>query len=165
LKTPILILGIILISAVAQGQMDRFMLLEKPGKIKSRIRYYSGDEITWKYADEQVFYSEIISSINDSSFVTSSGVIVRYDELLTLQRTSPWAGFKSITSMAIYAIPPILVFTAANNLFNTGDRPLIGEEAWVVSGAFASVGILGLLIPNTKNYRLDKRWRLIPVIH
>jgi len=160
----VLLVTMIFCHLSAFGQMDRFLLLEKPGKQKSRIRYYPGDEIQWRFKNDKVNYHAIIASLNDSTFVTTEGLQVPYEELEMI--VFPAGGsVRSIGTMAFYAIPPILVFDAANNLFNTGNTPVVSSEALWISGIFAAISGLSYLIPKTKKKRLENKWRIIPIIH
>ncbi len=148
----------------AFGQMDRFILLEKPGKQKSRIRYYIGDEIQWRFKEDKTTYTAVVASINDSTFVTSEALIVPYQEIEMIVMPAN-GSVRSIGTMAFYAIPPIIVFDAANNLFNTGNTPVVSSEALAISGIFASISALSYLIPKTKKKNLEKKWRILPIIH
>ncbi|HKL39092.1 MAG TPA: hypothetical protein VJ894_00345, partial [Cryomorphaceae bacterium] len=72
---------------------------------------------------------------------------------------------RGIGSMAFYAIPPIIVFDALNNIFNTGRTPVVSEEAWLISGIFGSISVVSWMMPQNKKYKLKNKWRLIPIIH
>ena len=165
MKTRFLfLLGLVLWSLTSFAQMDPFLLLEKPGNTDSRVRYYPGSEITWKFKEDKTVYSSVIASINDSAFVTEKALIVPYDEIETV--LFPASGFvKGIGSMAFYAIPPIIVFDAANNIFNTGRTPVVSSEALYISGIFGAISVVSWMLPKDKKRKLDNKWRLIPIIH
>jgi hypothetical protein len=159
----IIFLGLIVVDV--QAQMKPFILLEKPGTSR-RIRYYVGDEISYKFKEGDFYSKGIITAIGDSTFATSKDFEVRYDTLQSISTTSPFLGVRKATSFAIYAVPPILVYSAADNLFNRDNGFTVSEEAWWVAGAFVGIAGLGLLIPKEKQFRLLKtRWRVIPIIH
>jgi hypothetical protein len=146
------------------AQLEPFLLLEKPGKIKSRIRFYVGDEIKWSFIDEKTFNTGVIKMISDSSFTTGQGVSVRIDEMdaIALEKGGT---VKNIGKGAFYAIPPMILFSAANNAFNTGRSPLVDEEVWWISGIFLGITGISYLIPDEKKRNLESKWRIIPIIH
>jgi hypothetical protein len=59
----------------------------------------------------------------------------------------------------------MILFSAANNAFNTGRTPLVDEEVWWISGIFLGITGIAYLIPDVKKHNLNSKWRLIPVIH
>mgnify|MGYP006448416335 CR=1 FL=1 len=152
------------LSLSAWSQMEPFLLLEKPGKVKSRIRFYEGDQIKWRYVDEDRINTGIIKTISDSMFTTTKGISVRLEEVGAVAQEKG-GGLKGVGQKAFFAIPPMILFSAANNAFNTGRTPLIDEEVWWISGVFLGITGIGYLIPDIKKYKLKSKWRLIPVIH
>jgi hypothetical protein len=165
MKTRFLIvLGMILWQLTSFAQMDPFLLLEKPGNTDSRIRYYPGGEITWKFFDDKTVYNSVIMLINDSVFVTEKALTVPFSEIEMI--ILPKAGVvRGIGTMAFYAIPPIIVLDALNNIFNTGRTPVVSEEALLISGVFGSISVVSWMLPKSKKYKLKNKWRLIPIIH
>ena len=144
--------------------MEPFLLLEKPGKQNSRIRFYAGDEVHWRFKEDKTTYNAIIGSIGDSSFTTTEALIVPLLEIETIL-IPKGGGLKAVGINAFWAIPPMIVFSAANNLFNTGRTPIVDEEVWYVSAVFASITGIFYLIPEQKKNNLGNKWRLIPIIH
>jgi hypothetical protein len=165
MKTRFLIvLGMILWQLTSFAQMDPFLLLEKPGNTDSRIRYYPGGEIIWKFFEDKTIYRSTIVLINDSAFVTEKALTVPFSEVEMLILPKP--GFtRGIGIMAFYAIPPIIVLDALNNIFNTGRTPVVSSEALLISGVFGSISVLSWMMPKSKKYKLENKWRLIPIIH
>ena len=160
----LLLLGLVLLSLTSSAQMDPFLLLEKPGNTDSRIRFYPGGEISWKFFEDKTVYNSVIMLINDSSFVTEKALTVPYSEVEMIILPKPGV-IRGIGSMAFYAIPPIIVFDALNNIFNTGRTPVVSEEAWLISGIFGSISVVSWMMPQNKKYKLKNKWRLIPIIH
>ncbi|MGB6037523.1 MAG: hypothetical protein WBG42_14710 [Cryomorphaceae bacterium] len=160
----LLVFGLVLWSLSSVAQMDPFLLLEKPGNTDSRIRYYPGGEISWKFFDDKTIYSSVIMVINDSAFVTEKALTVPYSEVEMI--ILPKRGVvRGIGSMAFYAIPPIIVLDALNNIFNTGRTPVVSEEALLISGVFGAITVVSWMMPTSKKYKLENKWRLIPIIH
>lgn len=163
-KNLILTLGFFLVSISVLGQLEPFLLLEKPGKTGTRVRFYKGDEIMWSFASEKQYNKGVISAISDSSFTTTDAVTVKLHEIdgIALEKGG---GVKKFGMKAFYAIPPMIVFSAANNAFNTGRTPLVDEEVWWISGIFLGITGLSYLMPDEKKRNLDSKWRIISVIH
>lgn len=156
--------GVILWHLASFAQMDPFLLLEKPGNVDSRIRYYPGGDIAWKFFDDKTVYSSVIILINDSAFVTEKALTVPFDEVEMIILPKGGA-VRGVGAMAFYAIPPIIVFDALNNIFNTGRTPVVSEEALLVSGVFGAISAVSWMLPKSKKYKLENKWRLIPIIH
>ncbi len=157
-------IGLVLWSLSSVAQMDPFLLLEKPGKQKSRVRYYPGDEIYWKFKEDKITYNAVIAVISDSSFTTDQALIVPYSEV-DVVLIPKGGGLKAVGINAFWAIPPMIVLSAANNAFNTGRSPLVDEEVWYISAVFASISGIFFLLPDEKSRRLENKWRIIPIIH
>ncbi|MEM9052371.1 MAG: hypothetical protein AAGC47_10000, partial [Bacteroidota bacterium] len=75
MRRSLLLLGFVVFQFSAVAQMEPFLLLEKPGKKNSRVRYYTGDEIHWRFKEGKTTYSAFIASIGDSSFTTTEALI------------------------------------------------------------------------------------------
>jgi len=151
------------VSLTTFAQLDPFLLLEKPGKGK-RIRYYLGDEIEFKKWDEDDFYKGAIVHFSDSSFFVDDMVEIKLREVEALADRSSVEGVRRLTTRAFLVIPTIFLFSAANNIFNTGDTPVISEEVYPVAAVFAGIGALGFLYKG-RRYRLKNKWRIIMVRH
>jgi len=52
-----------------------------------------------------------------------------------------------------------------NNIFNTGRTPVVSEEALLISGVFGAITVVSWMMPTSKKYKLENKWRLIPIIH
>jgi len=163
-KCFLVILCLVFWQLSSLAQMEPFLLLEKPGKQKSRVRYYVGDVIHWKFKDDKITYDAVVGAISDSAFTTDQALQVPYSEI-DMVLIPKGGGLKSVGLNAFWAIPPMIVFSAANNAFNTGRSPLIDKEVWYISAAFASITGVSFLIPDEKNRNLENKWRLIPIIH
>lgn len=145
------------------AQMRPFVLLEKAGTNK-RVRYYTGDEIRFVMKGDDAIKSGTITGLNDTVFFLDQNVGVNYGEVEKILVARSGA-IRAIGISSFYAIPSILLITAANNQFNTGRTPIIDDTAWGLSGVFAAIGIASFAVSPDKNYKLKKRWRLIAVIH
>ncbi len=152
------------LTSMAFGQMEPFLLLEKPGNMNSRERFYVGNEIRWTFHDEKTVNVAVIASLSDSSFTTTDAITIWLHEIDEIH-IPKGGGVKKFSAKAFYAIPPMILFSAANNAFNTGRTPLVDEEVWWISGIFAGISALSYLIPDSKKMQMDKRWRLIAIIH
>lgn len=141
--------------------MEPFLLLEKPGKGK-RIRYYKGDEIEFKKWDEKDFRKSVIVEFTDTSFFVDEMMEIKLREVEALADRSSVPRVRKVTRNAFLVIPVFFLFSAANNTFNTGERPIISQEVYPLSAVFAGIGALGLLYKG-RRYRLKNKWRIIVV--
>lgn len=163
IRTSAIFLFFISLTVSASAQLEPFLLLEKPGT-GNRIRYYIGDEIEFKRWDEDDFYKGMIVQFTDTSFFVDKMIEVKLREVEALADRSKVAGVRKLSRGAFLAIPVMLLFSAANNTFNTGDQPVVSEEAIGVSAVFAGIGALGYLYKG-RRYRLKNKWRIIMVRH
>ena len=145
----------------AQAQLEPFLLLEKPGT-KKRIRYYIGDEIEFKLKDEKEFHKSTIVQFSDTSFYVDQFVEIPLRQVGALADRSKVDGVHGMATNTLFVIPTFFLFSAANNLFNTGDTPIISEEVYPLSAVFLGLAGLGYLYKG-KRYRLKNRWRIIMV--
>lgn len=145
------------------ARMEPFLLLEKPGTTK-RFRYFVGDEITLKLKEEKDFRVTTVIGFTDTSFFITDNINIALDEVEALADRSKVKGVKKLAITSFTVVPTVFLLSAANNLFNTGRRPLIGSEVYGVSGVFAGLGALGMLY-NGRRYRLHNKWRIIVVAH
>lgn len=148
---------------VCFSQLDPFLLLEKPGT-GNRIRYFIGDEIEFKRWDDQDFTKAGIVQFTDTSFILEGAREIKIREVEALADRSKVQTVRSITTNAFFAIPVMVLFSAANNTFNTGETPVVDREVYPLSAIFAGIGALGFLYKGRK-YRLKNKWRLIMVRH
>lgn len=163
-----LLIGLMLISILGMGQnseptpgLKPFLLLEKPGT-KHRIRYYAGDQIEYKLKDKKRFQKAIIVGFTDTSFFVNDYTEVHLADVSDLADRSKVKGIHGLAFKTLMAIPVFFVLSAANNVFNTGKRPIIDEEVYYLSATFVGISGLGFLY-NGKRYRLKNRWRIIIV--
>lgn len=144
-----------------ETQLAPFLLLEKPGT-KKRIRYYIGDEIEFKLKDEKGFHKGTIVQFSDTSFYVNEFIEVPLRTVDALADRSKAAGIKGVAQSAFMVIPVFFVLSAANNIFNTGDKPIIDKEVYPVSAVFLGISGLGFLYKG-RRYRLKNKWRIIMV--
>lgn len=146
-----------------QSYMQPFLLLEKPGT-KKRMRYYVGDDIIFKLRGEKQIYQSILVGLSDSSIYIGQWTPVKLTEVEAIINRDKVPFFRGLSQKALFTIPVFFVFSAANNTFNTGRRPIIDPEVWTLSGVFGAIGLAGTLYRG-RRYRLDNRWRIIVVHH
>ncbi len=145
------------------AQFEEFLLLEKPGK-GNRIRYYVGDEILFKQYGDETFHIGLIVQLSDSSFYVNQFTEVPIRTVEALVDRSKVRAVRAFSKASFLVIPAVLLISAADNIFNTGSSPVIGEDALYVAGGFSLLGASGYLYRG-KRYRLKNRWRIIAVRH
>ena len=144
-----------------ETNLEPFLLLEKPGT-KKRIRYYLGDPIEFKLKNEKGFHTGTIVQFSDTSFYVNEFVEVPLRTVDALADRSKVAGVRAMSVNTLFVIPVFFVLSGANNLFNTGDTPIIDKEVYPLSGVFLGLSGLGFLYKG-KRYRLKNKWRIIMV--
>ncbi len=143
-----------------QGQTAPFLLLEKPAK--KRIRYYTGDEITFKLRGAESENKAVLTGFGDSLFYVNKRDPILLRKVEYVADRSNVKGVHLWSRNVLLVIPSFFLFSAANNYFNTGRTPVVDREVWGLAGIFAVVGGSGYLYKGRK-YRTGKRWRLIVV--
>lgn len=140
-----------------QQRFDRFILLDKPGTTK-RKKFYVGESISLRLKGEDYVISDKIVSLRDSMIYLDSKRIPP-SSLNAVVNLKPKKVSRGLSKAAFLAIPPLLVFTVANKVFNTGEQPLLNDTDLRLMGVMAGIGIV-MRIPPPRNYHLDKGWRL-----
>lgn len=159
MKKLLLILFCVFSLSEVQAQMQPFLLLQKPGNIKKRIRYYPGDAIVFKLAGKGRFEKGFIGGFSDTSIVLDTGADIPLSQIVKIKEEDSRGAFRAIGISALSSIPVFFLFSTANNLFNTQKRPLIDQEVYVLSGAFGAIGLISFAIPD-KRYNVKNRWHL-----
>lgn len=144
-----------------ETNLEPFLLLEKPGT-KNRIRYYIGDEIEFLLKDEKKFHKGTIVQFSDTSFYVNGFAEVPLRTVEALADRSKVKGIHAMAKNTLFVIPVFFIFSGANNLFNTGDTPIIDEEVYPLSVVFLAISGAGFLYKG-RRYRLKNRWRIIMV--
>ncbi len=162
IKLLLLLLGLC-IGIQSFGQMEPFLLLEKPGT-KNRIRYYVGDPITFRPRYQKNFNEATLASFSDSSFFVNQQVEFLLHDIDALADRSKVQSVHKIGVGTLLAIPAMFLFSAANNAFNTGRTPIVDREVYTLAGVFAVIGGACMLYKG-KKYNTDGRWRIIVVHH
>lgn len=152
-----------MLSGPADAQLKQFLILEKPGT-KKRMRYYVGDEIIFKLNGKKDVYEAVIVGFSDSAFYVGNWTPVAIGDVEAIINRDKVPGVHGLAKSALYAIPVFFVFSAGNNLFNTGRTPIIDPEVYTLSGIFAGIGLAGYMYKG-RRYRLKNRWRLVVVNH
>lgn len=148
---------------VSFAQFQEFLLLEKPGT-GNRIRYQIGDEILFKQFDNEKFEKGLIVQLTDSSFLINQFHEVPIRTVEAISDRSKVKAVRGFSKASFLVVPAVLLISAADNLFNKENAPVIGKDAVIVATGFAALGALGYLYKG-RRYRLENKWRLIAVRH
>jgi len=152
-----------LLPLICTAQLQPFLLLEKPGT-NNRIRYYAGNEISFKLRDQPDFNHGHISGFRDTLFYIGQRTPILLKDVEAVADRSMVPGVRKWSKGVLMVIPTFFVLSAANNIFNTGRSPVIDREVWGLSAVFGVIGGSGMLY-NGRKYRLKNRWRLIVADH
>lgn len=152
-----LMLFLILITAI-QLNAHNFLVVQRTSSPK-QVKYAPGDEIGVKVkGDNYVHYGELVA-INDSIIVVGDQRIL-ISEIIQIRDRRRVPAFRTMAISSAASVPFFLLVTSANNLFNTGDRPLVDDQTWAMSGIFAGISA-ALWSIGPKKYRIGKRWKLV----
>lgn len=156
MRVFLFLFGSILFCFTLQGQ--QFLVVQKLTSPK-QVKYAPGDELGVEVeGDNFVLYGELIA-IDDSSVVIEDQRVQISKIKCVYDRRRVRAARAGVISTAA-AVPFFLIITSLDNWINTGDRPLVDNNAWRLSAIFGGVS-LGLLAIPPKKYRIGKRWKVM----
>src|SRR5690606_23972465 len=112
--------------------------------------------------DEKNFHKGTIVQFSDTSFYVNDFAEIPLRTVDALADRSKVKGIRAMAINTLYVIPVFFVLSAANNIFNTGDTPIVDEEVYPLSAVFLGIAGAGFLYKG-KRYRLKNRWRIIMV--
>jgi len=140
-------------SAVSQ----RFLVVQKANTPK-QVKYVVGDEIGVKVlGDEFTLYGELMQ-LTDSTLVIEGQRVFIHNITKIYDRTRI-RGFRGAAISTLASVPFFIAVTSLNNWINTGDRPLVDDGTWRLSGAFAGISAI-LFSIGPKKYPIGNRWML-----
>jgi hypothetical protein len=135
---------------------QKYLVLDKPGRVK-RIRFYVGDEISFRLTGDRMVITDQITAVTDTSIVIRnthvpireiSAIIIRYDN--------------NLLNQAIYFLPRAgIVFFLAdtiNPLLNWGELRVSRWGVTVGGSMVASSFVLRAF--RTRTYRINDSRRL-----
>jgi hypothetical protein len=150
-----IIMSLFFLTHQVQGQ--KILLLEKTTGTK-RIRHYEGDSFAFRVDGDKYAIKGNIEMILDYGIVVD-GEVYRFDNITMVLNYRKYAVLRALSKSALYAVPPMLVFTLLHNGINTKESPLIDKNTIQVAGVVGGVGLV--LWPfKVYKYRLDKKWQL-----
>ena len=115
---------------------QKFLALDKPGKIK-RVRFFVGQEITFRLKNDPITYRDYITAIDDSSFTIFGTKVPIRDVDRIILRSNSW--FVNQGSVLLPAAG--VIYFLADNL-----NPVIqGNEGFSVSrgSVVVAAGLVG----------------------
>lgn len=126
----------------------RFLVLEKPGKVK-RLRFFVGDKLIFHLKNDHTRYNATIEAIQDSS-ITVRGIQIPLSEFrsITVFPHRPWSSL--LSSAALIGGTGYFLIDLVNHSFT----PL--RSSWYILGGGLLVG-LGLKTTLKRTYRLNNR--------
>ena len=152
----LLLLGLSLILCSGLSA-QRFLVIQKATGPK-QFKYQVGQEIGVKIKGESYTVFGELMLLTDSSMVVDDQRIKVSDVTMILDR-SRVKGFRGAAYSTAASIPFFLGVTTLNNWINTGDRPLIDNGTWILTGLFTGVSA-GLFNIGPKKWKIGSRWQL-----
>lgn len=148
---------IVLLGLGLNADAQKILLLEKTKKFK-RIRYFEGDPIAFRVDNDKYAITGRLDMILDNGVVVD-GELYRFESITMVLNFKKYAVFRALSKSALYAIPPMLLFTVLHRGLNSGEKLLIDRNSLQVMGVMAAIGVV--LWPfKARKYRLGKKWQL-----
>jgi hypothetical protein len=136
---------------------QKYLVLDKPGSIK-RIRFFVGNEITFRLKGDNMVYHEVISAVDDSSFtIYGTKVLVREVDRIILRKEGWFLNQGSVLLPAA----GLLYFLAdnVNPAIRGGEHFGISRGSVIVGASLISAGIV-LRIFQKRQHKIGKNKRL-----
>lgn len=139
------------LSITCFGQGEKYLVLDKPGRIK-RLRYFVGDELIFKLAGDKIVYKDMIEAVSDSA-IKIRGTLVPIKDIDAVIRYRE----SSLLKQAIYILPRagILYFLADtfNPIFYGGE--VFVSRSGVIVGSSLIAGSFLLRLFKKKTYQIN----------
>lgn len=135
----------------------KYLVLDKPGKVK-RIRYFVGNEITFRLKGDPVLYRDVIAAVDDSSFTIFGTKVLIRDVDRVILRSHSW-----LVNQGSVLLPAAgIIYFLADNLnpvIQGGEKLTVSRGSVIVSAGLIGAG-LALRLLHKKVHRIGKNKRL-----
>jgi hypothetical protein len=148
------------LNLVCFGQSKDFILLKRGTKQKTQIRFYPGEEITYKSKKLGYFVTDQIVNI-DKNFIYLTENILSPEEILEIDiyaKDPRNRTLRNLTALLLGAGSILISVETLNNLINTGEIQVNGGVA-ITSGILVGTG-LALVPLRHKTFKQEKRNRI-----
>jgi hypothetical protein len=142
------------------GQSKDFILLKRGANQKTQIRFYPGEEITYKSKKLGYFVTDQIVNI-DKDFIYLTENILKPEEILEIDiyaKDTRNRTLRNLTALLLGAGAILISVETLNNLINTGEIQVNGGVA-ITSGILVGAG-LALVPLRHKTFKQEKRNRV-----
>lgn len=139
------------ISLTSFGQGEKYLVLDKPGRVK-RIRFYVGDELIFKLTGDKHLYKDIIEAVSDTS-IRVRGAWVPVEEIKLIKEYKE----ANLLKQAIYFLPRAGIIYFLADTFNpvfTGGEVFVSRSGVIVGGSLIA-GSLILRLFAKRTYRIN----------
>ncbi len=147
------------ISITSFGQGEKYLVLDKPGRIK-RMRFYVGDELKFKLAGERHLYKDVIEAISDTN-ITIRGTWIPIREIAAVVQYKEG----NLLKQAIYVLPRAGILYFLADTFNpifTGGEVSVSRSGVILSSSLIA-GSLVLRLFTKRTYRINN-YRTLKVL-
>jgi hypothetical protein len=136
---------------------QKYLVLDKPGKVK-RIRFFVGNEITFRLKGDPVLYRDVITAVDDSSFTIFGTKVLIKDVDRIILRSQSW-----FVNQGSFLLPAAgVIYFLADNLnpvIQGGEKLAISRGSVIVSASLIGAGLV-LRLFQKKEHRIRKSKRL-----
>lgn len=148
------------LSFLCSGQSKDFILLKRGAKQKTQIRFYPGEEITYKSKKLGYFVTDQIVNI-DKDFIYLTENILSPEEILEIDiyaKDPRNKTLRNLTALFLGAGSILISVETLNNLINTGELQ-VNEGVAITSGFLFATG-LAMVPLRYKTFKQEKRNRI-----
>ncbi|WP_296697767.1 hypothetical protein [Algoriphagus sp.] len=142
MKKLILFSFFILLSSIAFSQSKDFILLKRGANQKSQIRYYPGEEITYKSKKIGYFITDVIEKVDQDFIYMSENIISPLDieEIDIRQKDKRNRTLRAFNSLILGAGVILVSVDMINSIYHNGEIS-IDKGVGVTSGILLATGL------------------------
>ncbi len=142
MKKLVLFSVLILISSFAFAQSNDFVLLKRGANQKSQIRFYAGEEITYKSKKIGYFITDVIERIEQDYIYMSENIISPMDieEIDIRQKDKRNRTLRAFNSLILGAGVILVSVEMVNSIYHNGELS-VDKGVGITSGILLATGL------------------------
>lgn len=160
MKPTVLLLLFLSFSSLAFGQSTDFLLLKRGTNTKSQIRYYPGEQITYKSAKLGYYVTDVIKEFKDNYVYLSENILSVDDiEEVDIRKKDRRNGtLKGFNALILGAGVILLSVESINSIYHEGELS-VDKGVGITSGILIGTG-LAMLPLRYKTFKHQGRNRI-----
>ncbi|MDI1322506.1 MAG: hypothetical protein PSV36_07130 [Algoriphagus sp.] len=139
------------------GQSSDFILLKRGAKQKTQIRFYPGEEITYKSKKLGYFVTDVIESLDKDFIYLSENILAPADilEINIRHKDKRNSTLKNLNALFLGAGILLVSVEMVNSIYQNGDLE-VSDGVAITSGILLGTG-LAMLPLRYKTFKHEKR--------